>query len=164
MCWLCVFQIQMDESSDLKAFLHQYLLKKHEERAGEWAYSLLDGIKCYLEDDFIGLFYDILQGKVGAFYCSPSFNWWLTIGTINENVKVVVLIERWPWGLIECWYVAGGWKCVPWPDRSTISSAQGAHTEWQHWDWIAKYTPIQVRAALETSLFWLLCFAFWDHL
>ncbi|XP_053479134.1 translin-associated factor X-interacting protein 1 isoform X1 [Ictalurus furcatus] len=55
---------KMDESSDLKEFLHQYLLKKHEERAGEWAYSLLDGIKCYLEDDFIGLFYDILQGKV----------------------------------------------------------------------------------------------------
>ncbi|XP_046720087.1 translin-associated factor X-interacting protein 1 isoform X3 [Silurus meridionalis] len=53
-----------DESSDLKEFLHQYLLKQHKERAGQWAYSLLDGIKRYLEDDFIGLFYDILQGKV----------------------------------------------------------------------------------------------------
>ncbi|XP_060779922.1 translin-associated factor X-interacting protein 1 [Neoarius graeffei] len=55
---------KMDESSDLKEFLHQYLLKQHEEKAGQWAYSLLDGIKRYLEDDFIGLFYDILQGKV----------------------------------------------------------------------------------------------------
>ncbi|KAF4091518.1 hypothetical protein AMELA_G00037930 [Ameiurus melas] len=55
---------KMDASSDLKEFLHRYLLKQHEERAGDWAYSLLDGIKCYLDDDFIGLFYDILQGKV----------------------------------------------------------------------------------------------------
>ncbi|XP_058243105.1 translin-associated factor X-interacting protein 1 isoform X3 [Hemibagrus wyckioides] len=53
-----------DERSDLKEFLHRYLLKQHEERAGQWAYSLLDGIKSYAEDDFIGLFYDILQGKV----------------------------------------------------------------------------------------------------
>lgn len=57
----------MDDRSDLKEFLHQYLLKQHEERAGQWAYSLINGIKRYLEDDFIGLFYDILQGKVGAF-------------------------------------------------------------------------------------------------
>ncbi|KAK3570360.1 hypothetical protein QTP86_018560, partial [Hemibagrus guttatus] len=55
---------KMDERSDLKEFLHRYLLKQHEERAGQWAYSLLDGIKRYVEDDFIGLFYDILQGKV----------------------------------------------------------------------------------------------------
>ncbi|KAB5574946.1 hypothetical protein PHYPO_G00214930 [Pangasianodon hypophthalmus] len=53
-----------DESSDLKEFLHQYLLKQHKERAGQWAYSLIDGIKQYLDDAFIGLFYDILQGKV----------------------------------------------------------------------------------------------------
>lgn len=64
----------MNESSDLKEFLHQYLLKQHKERAGQWAYSLLDGIKRYLEDDFIGLFYDILQGKVGAFICSFNFH------------------------------------------------------------------------------------------
>ncbi|KAM9481720.1 translin-associated factor X-interacting protein 1 isoform 3-T3 [Clarias gariepinus] len=55
---------KMDERSDLNEFLHQYLLKHHGERAGQWAYSLLDGIKRYLEDDFICLFYDILQGKV----------------------------------------------------------------------------------------------------
>ncbi|TSS72703.1 Translin-associated factor X-interacting protein 1 [Bagarius yarrelli] len=55
---------KMDESSDLKEFLHKYLLKRYEERAGHWAYSLLDGIQRYPADDFIGLFYDILQGRV----------------------------------------------------------------------------------------------------
>lgn len=66
MCWLCVLQPQLDERSDLKEFLHQYLLKQHEEKAGQWAYSLIEGIKRYLDDDFISLFYDALQGKVGA--------------------------------------------------------------------------------------------------
>lgn len=74
--WFCVLQTQMDERRDLKEFLHQYLLKHHGERAGQWAYSLLDGIKRYLEDDFICLFYDILQGKVGAFVCSKKKGKW----------------------------------------------------------------------------------------
>lgn len=81
----------MDERSDLKEFLHQYLLKQHEERAGQWAYSLLDAIKRFEEDDFIGLFYDILQGKVCAFICFPNFNWWVTNGTINEHDKEILL-------------------------------------------------------------------------
>lgn len=73
MLWLWVLQTQTDERSDLKEFLHWYLLKQHEERAGQWAYSLLDGIKRYVEDDFIALFYDIFQGKVGAFICFLNF-------------------------------------------------------------------------------------------
>lgn len=72
MCWLLVLQTQTDESSDLKEFLHQYMLTQHEEKAGEWAYSLLDAIKRYREDDFICLFYDILQGKVCAFIVLPN--------------------------------------------------------------------------------------------
>lgn len=71
MYWLLVLQTQMDEGRDLKEFLHQYLLKQHEEKAGDWAYSLLDGIKRYREDDFIGLFDDILQGNVGALIVVP---------------------------------------------------------------------------------------------
>ncbi|KAK1784884.1 hypothetical protein P4O66_018317 [Electrophorus voltai] len=54
----------LDASSDLKEFLHKYLERQHGEQAGEWAYSLLDAIKRYLKDDFVGLFYDILTGKV----------------------------------------------------------------------------------------------------
>uniref|UniRef100_A0AAR2KQH9 Translin-associated factor X-interacting protein 1 N-terminal domain-containing protein n=1 Tax=Pygocentrus nattereri TaxID=42514 RepID=A0AAR2KQH9_PYGNA len=46
-------------------FLHQYLQRQHGEQAGQWAYSLLDSIKCNLKDDFICLFYDILTDKVG---------------------------------------------------------------------------------------------------
>ncbi|KAL7870497.1 hypothetical protein SRHO_G00079940 [Serrasalmus rhombeus] len=53
-----------DDSSDLKEFLHQYLQRQHGEQAGQWAYSLLDSIKCNLKDDFICLFYDILTDKV----------------------------------------------------------------------------------------------------
>ncbi|XP_026859825.2 translin-associated factor X-interacting protein 1 isoform X2 [Electrophorus electricus] len=55
---------KLDASSDLKEFLHKYLERQHGDQAGEWAYSLLDAIKRYLKDDFIGLFYDILTGKV----------------------------------------------------------------------------------------------------
>ncbi|KAI4877897.1 hypothetical protein NFI96_016789, partial [Prochilodus magdalenae] len=55
---------KMDNSSDLKEFLHQYLQRQHGEHAGEWAYSLLDSIKLNQKDDFISLFYDILTDKV----------------------------------------------------------------------------------------------------
>uniref|UniRef100_A0A4W4HEB2 Translin-associated factor X interacting protein 1 n=1 Tax=Electrophorus electricus TaxID=8005 RepID=A0A4W4HEB2_ELEEL len=59
-----IWKGKLDASSDLKEFLHKYLERQHGDQAGEWAYSLLDAIKRYLKDDFIGLFYDILTGKV----------------------------------------------------------------------------------------------------
>ncbi|XP_066541129.1 translin-associated factor X-interacting protein 1 [Hoplias malabaricus] len=55
---------KMDDCSDLKEFLHQYLERQHGDRAGDWAYSLLDSIKRNLKYDFISLFYDILTDKV----------------------------------------------------------------------------------------------------
>ncbi|XP_062860182.1 translin-associated factor X-interacting protein 1 isoform X2 [Trichomycterus rosablanca] len=55
---------KMDKNSDIKEFLYQHLVEQHGEQAGEWAYSLMDGIKRYQKDDFIGLFYDILTGRV----------------------------------------------------------------------------------------------------
>ncbi|XP_076848029.1 translin-associated factor X-interacting protein 1 [Brachyhypopomus gauderio] len=55
---------KLDASSNLQEFVPQYLDRQYGEQAGEWAYSLLDAIKRFLKDDFIGLFYDILTGKV----------------------------------------------------------------------------------------------------
>ncbi|XP_072551524.1 translin-associated factor X-interacting protein 1 isoform X2 [Salminus brasiliensis] len=55
---------KLDDRSDLKEFLHQYMERQHGGQAGEWVYSLLDSIKCNLKDDFISLFYDILTNKV----------------------------------------------------------------------------------------------------
>ncbi|XP_051580130.1 translin-associated factor X-interacting protein 1-like [Myxocyprinus asiaticus] len=53
-----------DDCRDMKVFLHNYLVEHYKEKAGEWAYSLMESIKNYLEDDLICLFNDILTGKV----------------------------------------------------------------------------------------------------
>lgn len=70
MYFVCIFLTkQMVKNCSIKEFLYQHLVEQHGEQAGEWAYSLMDGIKRYQKDDFIGLFYDILTGRVGTFFC-----------------------------------------------------------------------------------------------
>lgn len=49
---------------DLQTFLHSYLVEHYKDKAGEWAYSLMESIQNNLEDDLICLFNDILIGKV----------------------------------------------------------------------------------------------------
>nr|XP_055029553.1 translin-associated factor X-interacting protein 1 [Misgurnus anguillicaudatus] len=53
-----------DDCVDLKVFFHNYLVDQYKEKAGEWAYSLMEKINNNLNDDFICLFNDILTGKV----------------------------------------------------------------------------------------------------
>ncbi|XP_042599976.1 translin-associated factor X-interacting protein 1-like isoform X1 [Cyprinus carpio] len=53
-----------DDSRDLQMFLHSYLVEHYKDKAGEWAYSLMEIIQNNLEDDLICLFNDILIGKV----------------------------------------------------------------------------------------------------
>lgn len=53
-----------DYSRDLQVFLHSYLVEQYTNRAGDWAYSLMESIQNDLKDDFICLFNDILTGKV----------------------------------------------------------------------------------------------------
>ncbi|XP_056621872.1 translin-associated factor X-interacting protein 1 isoform X2 [Triplophysa dalaica] len=53
-----------DECRELKVFLHSYLVDQFKEKAGQWAYSLIESIKNNLSDDLICLFNDILTGKV----------------------------------------------------------------------------------------------------
>ncbi|XP_063053508.1 translin-associated factor X-interacting protein 1 [Engraulis encrasicolus] len=51
--------------SEIGEFLHKFLERQHGERAGEWAYSLLEVLQHQRSmDDLIGLFSDILAGKV----------------------------------------------------------------------------------------------------
>lgn len=60
------FSIKNDDCGDLKVFLHSYLVNQFEDKAGHWAYSLIESIKNNLSDDLICLFNDILTGKVCA--------------------------------------------------------------------------------------------------
>ncbi|XP_059363016.1 translin-associated factor X-interacting protein 1 [Carassius carassius] len=53
-----------DDFRDLQTFLHSYLVEHYKDKAGEWAYSLMESIQNNLEDDLICLFNDILIGKV----------------------------------------------------------------------------------------------------
>ncbi|XP_026143357.1 translin-associated factor X-interacting protein 1 isoform X1 [Carassius auratus] len=53
-----------DDVRDLQTFLHSYLVEHYKDKAGEWAYSLMESIQNNLEDDLICLFNDILIGKV----------------------------------------------------------------------------------------------------
>ncbi|XP_051726009.1 translin-associated factor X-interacting protein 1 isoform X2 [Ctenopharyngodon idella] len=53
-----------DISRDLQEFLHSCLVEQYTDKAGEWAYSLMESIQNNLKDDFICLFNDILTGKV----------------------------------------------------------------------------------------------------
>ncbi|KAG7468650.1 hypothetical protein MATL_G00145310 [Megalops atlanticus] len=55
---------QREESSVLAEFLRRHLDRQHGERAGDWAYSLLRACQQHHDDDVIGLFFDILTGKV----------------------------------------------------------------------------------------------------
>ncbi|XP_061100700.1 translin-associated factor X-interacting protein 1 isoform X2 [Conger conger] len=55
---------EKEERSSLAEFLHRHLDRQHGERAGDWAYSLLQACQQHHQDDLIGLFYDILTGKV----------------------------------------------------------------------------------------------------
>ncbi|KAJ8417908.1 hypothetical protein AAFF_G00227510 [Aldrovandia affinis] len=55
---------QSEERSSLAEFLRRHLDRQHEERAGDWAYSLLQACRQHHEDDLIGLFYSILTEKV----------------------------------------------------------------------------------------------------
>ncbi|XP_048023783.1 translin-associated factor X-interacting protein 1 isoform X1 [Megalobrama amblycephala] len=55
-----------DVSRDLQEFLHSYLVEQYTDKAGDWAYSLMESIQNNLKDDFICLFNDILTGKVCA--------------------------------------------------------------------------------------------------
>lgn len=58
--------MENDDSRDLQMFLHSYLVEHYKDKAGEWAYSLMEIIQNNLEDDLICLFNDILIGKVCA--------------------------------------------------------------------------------------------------
>ncbi|RXN18204.1 translin-associated factor X-interacting 1-like protein [Labeo rohita] len=53
-----------DDPRDLQVFLHSYLVEHYKDKAGEWAYSLMETIQNNLEDDLICLFNDVLTGKV----------------------------------------------------------------------------------------------------
>ncbi|XP_056334952.1 translin-associated factor X-interacting protein 1 isoform X2 [Danio aesculapii] len=53
-----------DDPRDLQTFLHSYLVEQYKDKAGEWAYSLMESIQNNLEDDLICLFNDVLTGKV----------------------------------------------------------------------------------------------------
>ncbi|KAL1256794.1 hypothetical protein QQF64_012339 [Cirrhinus molitorella] len=53
-----------DDARDLQVFLHGYFVEHYKDKAGEWAYSLMESIRNNLEDDLICLFHDILTGKV----------------------------------------------------------------------------------------------------
>ncbi|XP_058606965.1 translin-associated factor X-interacting protein 1 isoform X2 [Onychostoma macrolepis] len=53
-----------DDTRDLQMFLHSYLVEHYKDKAGEWAYSLMESIQNNLEDDLICLLNDILIGKV----------------------------------------------------------------------------------------------------
>ncbi|XP_035654517.1 translin-associated factor X-interacting protein 1 [Oncorhynchus keta] len=53
-----------NESSNLPEFLRQHLERQYGEKAGEWAYSLVEGIRQHQKDDSVSLFNDILTGKV----------------------------------------------------------------------------------------------------
>ncbi|XP_035274314.1 translin-associated factor X-interacting protein 1 isoform X1 [Anguilla anguilla] len=55
---------QNEERNNLAEFLRRHLDRQHGERAGDWAYNLLQTCQQHREDDLIGLFYDILTGKV----------------------------------------------------------------------------------------------------
>ncbi|TRY86672.1 hypothetical protein DNTS_005017 [Danionella cerebrum] len=52
------------ESRDLQTFMRSYLEEQYKDKAGDWAYSLMDSIQNNLKDDLICLFYDILTKKV----------------------------------------------------------------------------------------------------
>ncbi|KAJ8281150.1 hypothetical protein GJAV_G00064120 [Gymnothorax javanicus] len=53
-----------EQQSNLAEFLRGYLERQHGERAGNWAYNLLQTCQQHRDDDIIGLFYDIITGKV----------------------------------------------------------------------------------------------------
>ncbi|XP_028814629.1 translin-associated factor X-interacting protein 1 isoform X2 [Denticeps clupeoides] len=55
---------QQGQQSSLPEFLHTYLERKHGEKAADWAYSIMEGVRQHLHDDFLCLFNDILTGKV----------------------------------------------------------------------------------------------------
>lgn len=56
--------LKNDDPRDLQMFLHSYLVEQYKDKAGEWAYSLMESIQNNLKDDLICLFNDILTGKV----------------------------------------------------------------------------------------------------
>lgn len=56
--------LKRNESSNLPEFLRQHLERQYGEKAGEWAYSLVEGIRQHQKDDSVSLFNDILTGKV----------------------------------------------------------------------------------------------------
>lgn len=65
--FIYIYFLQVGVCSDLAEFLHKYLERQHGDHAGDWAYSLMESINHHLTDELVGLFNDILSGKVMGF-------------------------------------------------------------------------------------------------